>query len=394
MKICIVTHSVDQGDGQGRVNYEVVLEAIRRGHQVTLLASQVNLALQTHPQVNWIPIEVTGIPTALLSNLVFSYQSARWLAQHRQQFDIVKVNGSITSAPSDVNAIHFVHSSWLQSPVHIAKQRRDYYGAYHWLYTKLNAFWEKQALRQTQLVIAVSNQVKQDLQRIGVPGEKIQVVLNGVDLAEFQPGQSDRQDWGLPEHVPLALFVGDIRTPRKNLDTVLRAIAEVPHIHLAVVGNVKGSPYPDLAAQLKIGERVHFLGYRRDVAKIMRAVDCFVFPSRYEACTLVLLEAMASGLPVITAQTAGGCEIVHPDCGVVLTDSEDQHQLAQALLQMTQDPITQQRMGQAARRIAESLSWAQMAQQYINAFECLASPSSCAENLSGRSGLPIEGLKI
>ncbi len=376
MKICIVTHSVDTGDGQGRVNYEVVLEALRRGYQVTLLASQVNPALQLHPQINWVPIDVARIPTALLSNIVFSLKSSRWLAQHRSTFDIVKVNGSITAAPSDINAIHFVHSSWIQSPVHISKQRRDYYGAYHWLYTKLNSLWEKQALRQTQLVIAVSNQVKQDLVQIGIPSQKIQVVLNGVDLDEFHPGQSDRADWHLPENVPLALFVGDIRTPRKNLDTVLRAIAAVPNIHLAVVGDTQGSPYPDLATQLQIGSRVHFLGYRRDVAKIMRAVDCFVFPSRYESWGLVLVEAMASGLPVITAQTAGCCEIVQSDVGIVLADSEDDDRLAQALALIMQDPSQQQQMGQAARQIAESLSWTKMAQQYLDACEHLAAQKS------------------
>jgi glycosyltransferase involved in cell wall biosynthesis len=381
MKICIVTHSVDTGDGQGRVNYEVVLEALRRGHQVTLLASQVNAALQVHPQITWVPIDVARIPTALLSNIVFSLKSSRWLAQYRSTFDIVKVNGSITAAPSDLNAIHFVHSSWLQSPVHIAKQRRDYYGAYHWLYTKLNSFWEKQALCQTQLVIAVSNQVKQDLVKIGIPSQKIQVVLNGVDLDEFHPGQCDRADWHLPENVPLALFVGDIRTPRKNLDTVLRAIAAVPNIHLAVVGDTQGSPYPDLATQLQIADRVYFLGYRRDVAQIMRAVDCFVFPSRYEACTLVLVEAMASGLPVITARTSGGCEIVRSDAGIVLSDSEDQHQLAQALTQIMQDPSIQKQMGQAARQIAESLSWTRMAQQYLDACEHLATQKDQPQEL-------------
>ena len=78
-----------------------------------------------------------------------------------------------------------------------------------------------------------------------------------------------------------------------------------------------------MVSQLGLADRVHFLGYRRDIAALMQAADVFVFPSRYEACTLVLLEALAAGLPVITAVTAGGSEIVTPDCGVVLSDSED-----------------------------------------------------------------------
>ncbi|WP_216455264.1 glycosyltransferase family 4 protein, partial [Arcanobacterium phocae] len=157
--------------------------------------------------------------------------------------------------------------------------------------------------------------------------------------------------------VPLALFVGDIRTNRKNLDTVLRALVGVPDLHLAVGGSIAGSPYPALAERLGVSDRVHFLDFRRDVADLMKAADLFVFPSRYEACTLVLLEAMASGLPAITAISAGGSEIVTPDCGVVLTDSEDVGALTRAMAELARDPERRERMGRRAREIAEQHSW-------------------------------------
>jgi hypothetical protein len=117
MKLCIVTHKVAIGDGQGRVNYEVAWEAIRRGHHVTLLASSVDLALQQHSQVDWIAIPVKGYPLQLVREIAFSTQSAWWLNKHQKEFDLLKLNGAITSARGDVNAVHFVHSSWLQAPV-------------------------------------------------------------------------------------------------------------------------------------------------------------------------------------------------------------------------------------------------------------------------------------
>ncbi|MBW4445690.1 MAG: glycosyltransferase family 4 protein [Spirirestis rafaelensis WJT71-NPBG6] len=372
MKLCIITHKVKKGDGQGRVNYEIAKEVVRRGHHLTLLATEVAEELHQSSKVNWISISVKNFPTEFIRNFIFANKSAGWLRNNRSAVDLVKVNGAITTAASDVNAVHFVHSSWLRSPVHISRIRRDLYGFYQWLYTALNARWEKQAFQKAKVVVAVSQKVAQELVDIGVPRSHIRVIVNGVDLQEFSPGVADRQKLGLPENVTLALFAGDIRTPRKNLDTVLHGLVKVPDLHLAVVGGIEGSPFPQLAASLGLNERVHFLGYRRDIPQIMRAADIFVFPSRYEACTLVLLEALASGLPVITATATGGAELVTPECGVVLADSDDTNALASALLSLVSDRAIRQQMGKAARSIAEQHGWTTMAQTYVNLFEELS----------------------
>ncbi|ALF51740.1 glycosyl transferase [Nostoc piscinale CENA21] len=369
MKLCIVTHKVKKGDGQGRVNYEVAQEAIRRGHQLTLLASEVAPEIEQNSKVNWIKISVDSYPSEFIRNFIFSYKSAAWLQKNRSQIDLLKINGAITNMTADVNAVHFVHSSWLRSPVHISRIRRDAYGFYQWLYTALNARWEKQAFQRAKVVVAVSEKVAQELINLGVPHARIRVIVNGVDLQEFTPGVVSRQKLNLPENVNLGLFAGDIRTPRKNLDSVLQALVKVPDLHLAVVGSTDASPFPQLAADLGISERVHFLGYRRDIAEIMRAVDLFVFPSRYEACTLVLLEALASGLPVITATATGGAELVTPECGIVLPDSDDVEALAAALSSLVSDRTLMQQMGQAARAVAQQHSWSTMAQTYMDLFE-------------------------
>ncbi|MBN3910195.1 MAG: glycosyltransferase family 4 protein [Nostoc sp. NMS1] len=372
MKLCIVTHKIKKGDGQGRVNYEVANEAIRRGHQLTLIASEVAPELENNSQVNWIPIPVKDYPTEFVRNFIFAQKSADWLQKHRSEIDLVKVNGAINLAAADVNAVHFVHSSWLRSPVHISRNRRDLYGFYQWLFTAFNARWEKQAFQKAQVVVAVSEKVAHELVNIGVPRSRIRVIVNGVDLEEFAPGESDRQKLGLPENVTLALFAGDIRTPRKNLDTVLHALVKVPDLHLVVVGHTQNSPFPQLAASLGLSERVHFVGYRRDIPQIMQAVDLFVFPSRYEACSLVLLEALSSGLPVITATATGGGELVTPECGIVLPDSDDVDALALALMTLVSSPALIQQMGKAARSVAEQHSWSTMAQTYVDLFEELS----------------------
>lgn len=388
MKICIVTPSVVKGDGQGRVNYEIAWEAIRQGHHVTLLTSRVAPQLQQNSLVNWINIPVKGWPTQLVRDQVFARRSADWLRKHRSELDLVLANGAITWAGGDINVASFVHAGWLRSPLHISRTRRDLYGLYQWLYTVLNVGWEKQAFRKAKVVVAVSQKIRKELIDSGIPQDAIRVISCGVGLQEFFLGYSDRRELGLPEQVPLALFVGDIRINRKNLDTVLHALVQVPNLHLAVVGTTEGSPYPQLAAQLELSKRVHFLGYRSDVSQVMQAVDLFVFPSRYEPFGLVVLEAMASGLPVITTTTVGASEIVTPECGVVLPDSEDAQALAQALLYLKSDSELRKRMGQAARYIAEQYSWITMAQRYVDLFEELTD----RKHQSPRNGLTEESL--
>ncbi len=378
MKLCIVTHSVVKGDGQGRVNYEVTQEALARGHQVTLLASRVAPELQENDLVNWIPIYVKGLPTELFRNLLFAWRSSNWLQKHRSEIDLVKANGAITWAKGEVNAVHFVHSSWLKfttkktedsSNNQLVNPRKIFYDFYQWFYTALNSHWEKKAFQEAQTVVAVSNKVGEDLLEIGVPQESIRVIANGVDLQEFTPGNCDRHRWNLPQEVPLALFAGDIRIKRKNLDTVLRALVKVPELHLAVAGVTEGSPYLDLAASLNLSKRVHFLGYRPDVPQLMKTADFLVFPSRYEPFGLVIIEAMATGIPVITASSTGAADLVKPEAGIVISDAEDVEALTEALQILTSNPELRNKMGQAARAIAEKHSWKLMAQNYVDLFE-------------------------
>ncbi len=139
-------------------------------------------------------------------------------------------------------------------------------------------------------------------------------------------------------------------SPAKNLDTVLQALVKVPDLHLAVVGETKNSPYPKMVEKLQLGQRVHFLGYRRDMPLLQKAADFFVFPSRYEPFGLVVIEAMASGLPVITSKSTGAADLVTPACGIVLADCNDINSLAQSLELLKSDYQLRQKNGQSCSR--------------------------------------------
>jgi glycosyltransferase involved in cell wall biosynthesis len=366
MKFCIITSFVGHNDGQGRVNLEIAAEAVRQGHEVVLLTEGVG---KLPPDLSRNAIVLpppSWLPGRLLRDQVFAWRSWMALARIRAGCDAVLANGFNTWARSDVNAVHFVHSTWLRSPHHPWRVRRTGRTFYARVYSGLNTILERFAFARAGRLVAVSSSVADDLQHCAGGSAPVSVILNGVDIVEFHPGPSDRRALGLPDSVPLALFAGDLKSPRKNLDTVLRAMPTVPELHLAVAGREARTPYPHLAQTLGISDRVHFLGFRRDMPALLRAVDLFVFPSRYEACTLVLLEALASGVPVVTARCTGGSELVDPSVGVVLEDCDDSNALAAALRALVMDDRGRQAMARNARALAERHTWGDVARHYID----------------------------
>lgn len=365
MRIAIVTHNVARGDGQGRVCLELVRHALAAGHAVVVLADRVDAEVMDLG-AEWVPVHPRPARPTLLKVASFSRRADRALAGLQPAPDVVIAHGAVLArARHDVNVAHFVHGAWARSPVHTARLRGGLYGAYQRLYTALNARWERDAFGRAGVVVAVSDRVRGELASIGVAPDRVRVIPNGVDPEEFRPGTESRTKLGLPEGVPLALFVGDIRTPLKNVGGVLEAVAQVPGLHVAVAGGVEGSPAPAHAARLGLADRVHFLGYRRDVPALLRAADLLVHPSRYETFSLVVLEAMASGLPVVTAATVGAAPLVAEAGGVVLGSPDDGAALVAALAGLAHEPARRRQLGLRARAVAETNSWAAMAASYL-----------------------------
>jgi glycosyltransferase involved in cell wall biosynthesis len=375
VRVAIVTHVVRHNDGQGRVNHEIAQAALKENIAVTLVASHVAPELLAHPLVRWVPIKIgRWWPSNLLRQQVFALKSAWWLRTHREEYDVLHVNGFITWAPADVNTAHFVHSGWFASKYYPFGLSKGLWSAYQFVYTRANAVLEGWAYRRSRVITAVSQKVATEIRAIGLtPRNRIDVIYNGVDTQGFAAASGDRKKFNLPDDAFLLLFVGDLRTPRKNLGTVLKALKHLPErVHIAVAGYLPGSPYPDEARALGIAERVHFLGLVKEMPVLMHSVDAFVFPSRYEAMSLSLLEAMAAGLPVVTARTAGGAEIITPECGIVLDDPDDPKALAAAVGRLAASDDARLAMGKAANELATGFGWARMAQQYIALYRHIA----------------------
>ena len=367
MKLAIVSHNFVKGDGQGRVLYEIVKEALRQHADVTLVANRVDQEL-LDAGASLIPVFPLMSRPLLLKVRDFVRKTDPIVRELRSCGSVVVGNGFTMRSAHDVNIAHMVHGIWLKVASRLNLGGNPLRRRYQNLYTRANATWEKQAFRAARRVVAVSQLVRDGLTAIGVGDERIEVIANGVDIEEFSPGEETREALGLPQNTPLAIFVGDLRSPLKNLDVILSALSSVPSLHVAIVGDRAGSPYPEKAAGLGVAERSQFLGRRSDVAALMRASDFCVFPSHCDAFGLVVLEAMACGLPVIASRAAGASQLVSPECGVVL-DPNDQVGWTSALAEFAHRPERLGKMGRASRAVAESHTWAGMAKQYMAVFE-------------------------
>jgi glycosyltransferase involved in cell wall biosynthesis len=364
-RICLVTHVVAPWDGQGRVVYELARYLTGRGHSVALAARAVAPALARAPGIRWIPMSGWDRGPDLAQWGAFACRAKLALPRRTlAEFDIVHLNGAIAPIAADVNTCHFVHAGWRRTGAAA--------GWYQRAVAAICAAAERRAYRSAGVVAAVSAAVEESLHRdAGVPQERIRTIYTGVDAGEFRPREPGERSeirtlLGLPDDGFLLLFVGDAKSPRKNLDLALAALRHLDsRCRLAVVGDAAGGPYPALAERLGVGARTHFLGPRRDVAACMRGADALICASRYEPASLVLLEAMASGVPVVTAASVGNAAfVVSGRNGFVLPSADDVAGAVRSLTLLAADPALRVRVGQAARHTALTLSWERMGAAY------------------------------
>jgi glycosyltransferase involved in cell wall biosynthesis len=380
MRICIVSHKFVPNDGQGRVNLELAKYLISRGHKLTIIATQVDAILSSSSSVlvHWVEIPFWA-KTALLSNCVFSVKAKHILNKFAKNFDIVHLNGAITNYPADVNSSHFVHSSWIKSPFNTIKVTGGLYSLYQWVYTALNSIWETQAYQSSKMNIAVSDFVKDSLIKdCEVEEKKVTVIWNGVDTQQFRPLETGeinilKQEIGIKNENLLVLFAGAIKNNRKNLDLVLEALVTLPdNVYLAVAGDIEGSPYPAIVEKLNLASKVYFLGHRTDISELLRCADIFTFPSHYDPCPLVILEALASGIPVITTPSVGNSVLIQSEVnGFVLKSSHDTSGMIAILDKLVCNPNLIGPIRQAARNTAEQYTWTKTAAEYEAVYEKL-----------------------
>lgn len=220
-------------------------------------------------------------------------------------------------------------------------------------------------------VIALSEQVKQDIIKFyGVREQNIVVIPMGVNIEEFSPAlvarhrDNKRVELGIGPEDKLLLFVAN-EFPRKGLDTILQAMARLrdSSVKLAVVGRGDPKPYKRQIRELGLEQQVQFWPSTSEISAYYAASDVFVFPTRYEPFGLVIIEALACGIPVITSSCAGAAAAINPANGRLLDDPLDDLALAQHIQSVLEQPRSV--YSEPTRRAVEQYAWSTIADQYL-----------------------------
>ncbi|WP_173921768.1 glycosyltransferase family 4 protein [Agromyces sp. Marseille-P2726] len=211
----------------------------------------------------------------------------------------------------------------------------------------------------------------------------IRVIPNGVDTERFRPPDAAeraqaRSNLGVGDDATIALFIGH-EFERKGLPIAIAALRSAPDELLLVVG---GSPdmirrAQEQARRAGVGARVHFAGTHRDPIPFFWATDVLVLPSAYEANALVVLEALACGLPVVSTRVGFAPDVIVDGENGFLVE-RDAAAVGARLHELSQTDAAAWRI--RARHTAERYSWSRVARQYLDLVESLSADRAAANS--------------
>ena len=228
-------------------------------------------------------------------------------------------------------------------------------------------------------MIAVSHQVKDALITEGFDSRKFHVVHNGTPVNTQQINTKIRSELNIPEDIPVVIHIGRL-CKSKGQHLLIQAAANLYQLGQEAVYLVVGKDLEqdgaylnylkDMAQELGINKSVHFLGHRSDIPQLLALSDLLVLPSYTEGLPLVILEAMAAGLPVVATPVGGIPEaVIHQETGF-LVPVEDVRALGDAILRLLQNPHFMQEMGnKGLGMVQKDFSVEKMCKQVFDIYE-------------------------
>lgn len=373
MKVALIRQTIRQAAGGAE---EAVLgwarSLLEAGHEVHLIGRDIDEASLPEGAVAR-KLKSPGGPS-LIKAAGFARSVSWFLLKSRDKFDVVQ-SFERTLGQDVYRAGDGCHREWLDRRSLAETPLKNFFitvNPLHLFYLSM----ERKIFDTTPLIVANSERGKREIMHhYSVSEERLRVVYTGVDRERFEPENRERyrlgvrKELGVPPETPLALFVGG-GFKRKGLATAVRAVGELrsKEVYLAVAGRGESSPYKKIASDKGIAERVLFLGQRSDVEALYGASDVLCLPTLYDPCSNACLEALASGIPVVTTSTNGASEAVTEGRnGFVVEDPLDVPGVVKALGEALE--LKPEGVLEASRESLRPFDWALHRKAMMECFE-------------------------
>ncbi|MBU4535885.1 MAG: glycosyltransferase family 4 protein [Euryarchaeota archaeon] len=345
MKVCMVGHFPPHVGGIASYVYLLSNALLERGDEVYVLTYPHEKIDQTNLQVEYAPTpQIPG-----LRGFIFTFTATLKLIRMVRKNDIDLIHAHYLLPPGLVAVIGGILTGKKTcitlhgSDVFLLSSRKFLKPFFHMI------------LKKADEVFVVSKSLEDKILKMNIPGvdKKLKVTWNGVDVEKFNPQNASdfKKEIGIAEDKPLVLFLGNL-VRQKGVHYLLRAknFMDQPAF-LAIVGG--GPLLQDLKgmAEYENIKDVHFTGARYDIDKIIPAAELLVLPSLSESFGIALLEAMASGKPVVATSVGGIPELVSEDVGI-LVEPRNPVALAEAIDLILENKDLREKMGKQAREKA------------------------------------------
>jgi glycosyltransferase involved in cell wall biosynthesis len=207
-------------------------------------------------------------------------------------------------------------------------------------------------------VICVSRTDRDEAARRGLPGERLVVIPNGIEMHRFPACRDRRPDLGLDAGTPVVGVIGRLveqKNPIAFVDMARRVAEIVPDARFLVIGDgpLRGE-VEGRARRLLGDDRLRVVGFRSDVPEMLATLDVVVFPSLWEAQGIGLIEAMAAKRAVVATRLPAHAEAIEPGTSGLLVPADDPDAMAEGVVALLRDPAERARLGEAARQRVES----------------------------------------
>jgi len=358
MKICMVVPDIDRVGGYEKQGFALSRDLKKRGEEVFILSNKKRPEQPSIEVREEVPIyRISAFPSFLGSHYLGILNSLiLFFTYHQKNIQIVHAHALTHFAVLSIFVGKILGKKGL---LKIATEE------------DISKLMESTSLvhkflipfsRFTNYYIAISENIKKEIIRMGVSETKIYSGFNGVDTALYQPVKLNKKKkikklLSIPNK-KIVTFVGRLAL-RKGVDILIRAWGKViqrfPDAYLLIVGSgEEEKKLKKLAKELNLINNVRFVGEVDNVVDYLHVTDIFSFPSRLEGAPNAVLEALACGLPVVATKIGGIVDIIYDEVNGILVHAESPDLLSQKLCNLLQDNKYRERLGQKARESALS----------------------------------------